>query len=403
VGCSSSSSNSNYLGGFDVVVDFHEIDPSDCPGCESREYLGSTTVRSDGSWSKQFRLEDDCTEDGDSVPDIAVSFRLRFCNDERCFSIEKDDGTLYRLYHPSATIDDPLDATAVTHTLTRMRFETTYGDDYAMAATIFAGLTDITRVWHVDNPVPFDPRGDGELFARYPSSSTSVASTFNDHQIHFPATSCWISGTGVWHEYGHIIHDRAWDGTTGDCGDCSGGQYARDGDSTWGATTREYPNTALQEGWANYVRRVTATGLDGDCSDIDDNTVSLLCNADGSQHPDASGVYVTYPNDGKSYARNVTKLLCDWYDDGGHNDDDASMAGSGDHFTASLWSVWYNLDEMWDWVDDRSGLNICDYIDYYLEGRKSADNVGESTHEDYVSLIADLGYNNGLKCGLDRP
>ena len=70
--------------------------------------------------------------------------------------------------------------------------------------------------------------------------------------------------------------------------------------------------------------------------------------------------------------RNVTKTLCDWYDDHRDQDDDAEMlmAGSrpdeddvdrfpgyGDRFQASLWSMWYNLDQS---TPGEKGKDICD-------------------------------------------
>ena len=403
---SSSTNLTNYLGALDVVADFYEIDSVGRSilhlRCNSKKYLGSATVSSDGSYSFSYSGSDNCNADGDTTPDIAVSYRLRFCNDDRCYSVETDDRDLYRLWHPHASQSNPLDASPGHHTLNTAIYRVSYGDDYALAANVYAGLTEATRIWHREESVPFDPRGDGEVFARYPSSFKSVASAQNDHQLHFPEPNTWIKGTGVYHEYGHIIHMRAWNGTTGRCGTCPGGDYGRDGDSTWSATSREYPNSSFAEGWANYVRWITASWPEKSCESIDHNEDSAICNADSGQFPDASND-VTYPNDGKAYARNVTKLLCDWYDDGSHNDDDPNMAGTGDHFSASLFSVWYNLDETWDWAGGASGLQVCDYVDYYVNGRKGAATVGAATHSAYESSIADLSYNNGLKCGLPTP
>ncbi len=56
---------------------------------------------------------------------------------------------------------------------------------------------------------------------------------------------------------------------------------------------------------------------------------------------------------------------------------------------------------MWDYYEGAAGLQMCDYVSYYLFERKSEDNVGTETHENYVSSIADLVYNNGMKCSLN--
>jgi hypothetical protein len=261
-----------------------------------------------------------------------------------------------------------------------------------MAANVYASIVDATRVIHRSGSIPFRKSEHGELFVDFPSTYKSKPTTQNASQIHIPMPSNWISGSGVGHEFGHVLHMRTWDGTTGLCGDCPGGQYARDGDDTWRRSTREYPHAAFSEGWANFVRRA----VDDSCDEIDIND---------SANPvySASGAY-PFPNisDGKSYAGNVAKLLCDWYDL--DNDDDSTLRGYGDGFAASsIKSVWRNLNDMWDWVDDVEGLTICDYTDYYVEGRKGAGRVGTADHERYEGLIANLAFNNAMQCGLPRP
>ena len=53
--------------------------------------------------------------------------------------------------------------------------------------------------------------------------------------------------------------------------------------------------------------------------------------------------------------------------------------------------------------DTRAGLGMCDYIDYYLHVRKSPGNVGQETHNNYVSSIADLAWQNYISCNLPAP
>jgi len=399
----------NYLGAWMVVADFYELDSVAWSpwhsNCHSETYLGSDTLDSYGAYSFSFSATDDCGADNDTVPDIGVRFRLRFCNDDlACFSIEDDGNDIYQLWHPDAYQDDMLYGTSGTHELSTMVYQTTAGDDYAKAACNYAYLVDAMEVWHIMNPVPFDPRGDGEVSVQFPSSeadSHGSAYTANDHQIYLKPG--WSYQSTVWHEYGHILHRRAWNGDTGSCGDCPGDDYSRNGDPSWGATELEYPHMAFKEGWAEFAKIVVKYGPDATCGSFDDNestdTGNWLASADADEYPNALH-YVTYPNDGKSFVRNVKKLLCDWYDDRSHDDDDTHMAGTGDAFEASLYSVWYNLDRMWDWVSSTSGLTICDYTDYYLEGRKSSANVGASAHADYVTWISNLAFNNGIECDL---
>ena len=263
--------------------------------------------------------------------------------------------------------------------------------------------------------MPYDPTGtDGEIFINFPSLTATKAQTRGRSNIDFPyPASGWVQGG--YHEFGHVVNNRAWPYDTDFlCGDCPGGKYFRDGVDSWSISSREYPYASFLEGFANFVKRVVLTGTPGDCrGSFDDNSTSYIYSGNPSEQPDTN-VLVTKPWDGKSYARNVTKLLCDWFDDGAHNDDDPNMAGTGDHFTATPYSIWYNLRESGiryennhysDFLNTGAspGIDMCEYIDYYLNERKSVANVGQATHDDYVALITDLSYNNGMKCGLARP
>ena len=74
--------------------------------------------------------------------------------------------------------------------------------------------------------------------------------------------------------------------------------------------------------------------------------------------------------------------------------------GYGDRFQASLWSMWYNLDQS---TPGKKGKDICDYARYYIEERKATERVGQSDHDFYKERIVNLLYNNGLKCGYEAP
>jgi hypothetical protein len=382
----------NYLAALDVVADIYEIDFSDGDGCIAQQKLGSATVGPHGTFTKEITAVDLCDS---GALEIAVVFRTRFCNSTRCFSVVGDDGaTVYRLPAEGYTPDDPATVRGGVVDLGDHYFQLDPDghDEYAMAANVYASLVEVTRVFHRSNSIPFGKSEYGEVFANFPSTYKDIATTESATRLHIPMPSKWIGGGGPMHEYGHVLHMRTWDGSTGGCGDCPGGRYGRDGDDGWSKDSWEYPNAALGEGWGNFVRRATEKS----CDEIDENSTDEPIYS-------ASG---TYPfaglSDGDAFAGNVTKLLCDWYDR--ERDEDPNMPGDGDHFAASsLYSVWRNLDSMWDWVDDQEGLGICDYVRYYVDGRKSEEAVGTEKHESYEQLIADLAYQNGLECDLPRP
>lgn len=430
---------SNYLGALDVVADFYEVDlEGSGSSCSDTEHIGSATVGPDGSYSVTFSdlaSLDNCSSDGDNKIQLAVSFRLRFCNladdstPDRCFSVGASKDDPYILWRSDASVENPLEIPTRrtgTYDMGTSYFQTSNSagdpeDMYAQAANYYASLVDTTRVWHREGDVPFGT-SYGEMFLIFPSDrqedreSGAACSTYDatemdcvdpepdddDITASCPSPEKWTNGEVIMHEYGHVIHDRAWNGSTGDCGDCPGGQYSR-GEScgsscSWSATSLEYPHPAFSEGWANFVSKVVRGECEGD---FDDNATS-----DGEVMPSHSAYDSTpyEPEEGEAYARNVTKLLCDWYDS--QSDDDADRAGNGDHFAASsLYSVWYNLNGMWDYYKDErdNGLILCHYVNYYLYKRKGADEVGDETHEEYMSSIADLAYNNGVSCDLPSP
>ena len=71
-------------------------------------------------------------------------------------------------------------------------------------------------------------------------------------------------------------------------------------------------------------------------------------------------------------------------------------------------SIRMNLRNMWVLSDEyggdrREGLGTCDYINYYLEVRKSPENVGLSVHNDYVDAISNLAHQNYIQCDLPEP
>lgn len=416
-----SMTQENRLGAHKVVADFYELDAIDNPliGCQALDKLGSFTIHRNGHF--EFTVDssttDPCLQEASLPLQIGIRFRLRLCNDLRCMSVidPTSANQHYRLWSGHANPSNPLSVNGGDYNLPDGIFRTAYGDNFSLAANHYASLAEAAQFWFVENGVPYDPNGnDGEIFVNFPSLTSTKAQTKGDSNIHFPLpASGWVKGG--YHEFGHIIHNRAWPFTEDFlCGDCPGGKYARDGVDSWSISSREYPYAALIEGFANFVNRATLTGTSGDCGGtFDDNANSVIYSANPGSQPNTS-TPVSRPWDGKSYARNVTKLLCDWMDDGSHNDDDPNMAGDGDHFTATPYSIWFNirdggthyaLNHLGAFVAGLGspGMDACTMIDYYLNTRKSVAAVGQAAHDSYVESISDLAYNNGLKCGLARP
>ena len=415
-----SMSQNNFLGAHKVVADFFEIDTDTVSaGCTSMDYLGAFTIHNDGHF--EFSLPagtiDSCATEANDPLKIGIRFRLRLCNDLRCMSVvnPQNGNSTYMLWSSQASLNNPLEVTSGDYVLQNGVFRTAYGDDYSLAANHYASLAEAAQFWFVDNGVPYDPTGsDGEIFVNFPSLTASAAQTRGRSNIDFPYPASGWPGGG-YHEFGHIINNRAWPYNADFlCGDCPGGKYMRDGVDGWNIRSREYSYAGAIEGWGIFVNRAVLTGTSGDCSDsFDDNATTYIYSGNPNEQPNASPL-VSKPWDGKAFARNVTKLLCDWLDDGPHNDDDPNMAGTGDHFTATPYSIWYNLRESGiryesnhyaDYLSTGTspGIDMCEYIDYYLNERKSVANVGQAAHDSYVASITDLAYNNGMKCGLARP
>ena len=336
-----------------------------------------------------------------------------------------------------------------THTLVDEKFGGTLqdpiGKEWAIAANHYASLVDSMHVLHDEAKIPFRFKEYGalEVYMCPQAYRDRLSETDKNREcfkgraygsglIGSTEPKMWPIGPLMAHEYGHIIDSRT--GYQSDCAawgltDCHYGrqvpdlmeggvlddednEYYKDknGDglyqdtgeeweegwlrTSWSATSYEYPYVALLEGWASFVSRAVFKT----CDEIEENT------GGGSVQPD-------YPNSahhGNGYVRNVTKLFCDWYDEHRSEDDDAEeisggvdrFPGYGDRFDASLWSIWYNLDNS---TSSKKGRNICDYVRYYIEDRKGATRVGQSDHDYYKGRIIDLLYNNGLKCSYEPP
>ena len=391
-----SSCSLHWLAGQYMVVDVFERDTGyvapTASDCTQSDKLTSATVGYDGSFSATFTPTDECDSDDWVNPRIALQVRLRFDGDDYTFSMNHDDGlssSPYTLYYPGATHDAPLMVTAGnTYDLVDMAFNPagasqSVANDTSIAANYYASVVDSVLTLHRDNGIPFYNSEFGELKYIYPSTETSSATTQTHSRIVIADTNSWVSGDVIVHEFGHAVNLRAWDG-----------DYGWPGVGlSWSVGEALETRHAFKEGWANFVARAVLDETMGcELASFDDNS------SKGLPGPLFQGA---------EWVTNVNKLLCDWLDV--RVDNDASIAGAGDHWTAGgLYSVWYNLRRMY--LDDnlyggdyQDGLDVCDYVHYYLDVRKSAAAVGGALHDAYVDDITDLVYNNNIACFLPVP
>ena len=381
----------NWLAAQYVVFDVVERDTASGPGCVSEEILATATVNKNGDYSVTFPAADPCFADAQGQSEILLRARLRFCGTDYCFSVDNGPNNPYRLFHPQASAVHPLPVSAGDQiAMTDMHFnlggtDPTVANDYSIAANYYASLVDTVLTLHRDNDIPFYKAEFGEVQVLYPSTRTGSATALSPTEIALIARTDWIKGGVVAHEYGHVVMQRAWDGSYGWDGVGNGGV-------SWNVSTITERRIAFKEGFANFISRAVFTETQAyDDPIFDDNATKPL--------PGSLG-------EGSRWVTNVNKLLSDWLDT--RFDDDPTLAGGGDHFAASLYSVWYNIRRMYVDVaiyggDYLGGLTICDYIDYYLDVRKSAAAVGQATHDDYVALITDLIYNNNIACWRPAP
>lgn len=382
---STGSSPSNYLAARGVVVELFRV----AAGCVP-EKVGSATVGKSGNFSFTWSGGGSCG----SNPGVAAVAQLRFCSysgaieTDRCLSLRDPEDNIYSVAWNNASFQNPTLITGNNINLGRKNFETVAGgltptDDWAQAVNLYASLWDASYYFYVDTNISFKYPLYGEVVLSYPEDR-KVCSAFGASRIKCPRQGTEdnpkrVNGVGPLHELGHIIHSRAWDGTTGDCGDCPGGQYARneteEDDPSWGPNDLEYPHAAFQEGWANFFVKAVV----GTCDDADFDLNSLKPPLPSDR---ATPLY------GKGYPVNVTKFLCDWLD---HIDDnEKKREGNGDYFNGSIEGIHSVLAGMWHNTKkkkDRKGLHICDFAQEF---------VNASPH--LRVTIRDLARQNGLGC-----
>ncbi|MBX2796287.1 MAG: hypothetical protein KTR31_01420 [Myxococcales bacterium] len=394
----------NYLGALDAKVTVFELDPSSGGACLSQEVVGVGWVRANGWFVVEIPSSDPCTSDGDAIPEIAVRVSLESEEHTPHFSVRTDndvqqgEGEVWEKYWPQATLTHPLQVPAAPPPLGILYFQDAAFDTKAMAAGVFASSVDVVRRFYVESFIPWPTTDD--IVLEFPDD---VGPSANGLVLHIPLPgvstdddqgdddeqggSSWV-GRGIIHEMGHAMHH-----VEGGIGQCPGKRsYQRDGDDSWRPTSREWPVRAFSEGLASFVNRAAldtcgdATFDDNGPPNGSDDKGPVISNADPTQFPDTQA-RITYPHDGQSYARNVTRTLCDLLDS--RNDDDPHLPGTGDHYTEDLAGIWYTLGSMQD--PPRDCPDLCMFLEHYVDLW-----MGDHVVSD---AMTDLAFNNGVSCG----
>jgi hypothetical protein len=425
----------NWLAGKYMVVDVIEHDQGFLPtdvNCRKEDVLTSAAVGDDGTFTATFSTSDACNHDKlAQTAAIELRVRLRFCNSSYCFSINEDKNDPYVLVHPDASATHPMTVKAGDDiTMAPLLFSTASDpaepNNVSIAANYYASIVDAILTLHKNSTIPFYKEEFDEIQYMFPSTKSSTATTRSPTEVAISSFESqpdtlggrfnWIDGKTPAHEYGHVLMQRAWNGS-----------YGFDGVGISANDYEEAPSKqiAFKEAWAEFIARVVfeptrgcnGTGYDANgqivinCNAISRHLAELtsareqqlavvedleghagagleaaknqLANLDAQIATEQKSLAAcrvdnttvdmsnsqTYSNDneentdqnlkgplaeGAQWRDNITKALCDWYDKS--DDDDRHLAGSGDHFNAEdIYSMWYNLRYMYVDADKYGG------------------------------------------------
>ncbi len=329
---------------------------------ENDVVIDETAIQMDGSYS--FWVE--------SPIAVSLRFLLRQCNDVLCYSFQDDRGDLYSLIHPDASLSAPLQlGQRTSYDLPDAIFQPQNvadgeSDNHPHAINHFMGLTEVIYDWSIDAAVPFDQEAFGELVVTMPAVIDTVGQTRNYDDIQMPENKkTWVRGQKIAHEYGHVLQMRSWEG-----------QYWFDSPRpSWSAKSKQRNEIAFKEGWANFIPRASFS--------------NMACQKKFDLNE--SWVLVGTVEEGHLYPRNVTKFLCDLYDE--DDEDDIEIEGLGDQLAIADLAVFRQaMVEMLaqSTIEEReSGLGLCDFIDAVLA----------SQPDDLEKMISTM-QNNQISCGL---
>lgn len=359
----------DFLGGMSMQVDVFEVDGGLAlgRGCRRLEPVGRTTVAVDGSFSVVVPERDDCQTEADEAPRFVIQVSTQYCEGEVCVTVGRRRNRPFALWFG---FDAPLAMgpgdPARNALLFRPEGVRRPPSVEAQAANHFASLIDSVWAIHVEGGVPFRLDPYGPLHVRFPSiwsSGRATSATLID-----ASNEGWPKGNLLLHEYGHIVHRRAW-----------GGDYAGYPDpiQAWNPArhSAELPFISLKEGWAIFLSNYALGRCDRPRYDVRDDL-----------HSEEVG------RNGRYFPQNHHHLLCDLVDDGA----DRPGESIDDTVALDLYTLWSLFDQVDDRLDEyphhdpvTQGLDVCDLMQVYiLAGSKDGPAGAERALREAYSLLS---------------
>jgi hypothetical protein len=380
----------NYLGLLDAKISIFEVDLARAAApCAATEFVGSTSIAADGSWSWTGEVCDACRTDVDGSNDngvsIAANIILENCTapSRRCFSVddpvpEANNGStdhfddlwsgkvwskwyanannvVPRAIQTNATVD--LSVEFFQSTLYNPAAPPPITDMAAQASNVFASMSDVTRRLHLDEGMPFSKSKWGQIRAYFPSPRGGSAHSHQaDRLCVAKPEGTWVTGTPTIHEYGHLNHYWAWGGTGkwgSFCFDSNGDGIVKrqnaqmtvpenELECTEDLAKRKLEITALKEAWAIFIERVTLAQTQHNCASLESQQPPAI------NFPLANGsVLCSGPTclQSEQFTYAVERALCDLWDP--INPNAPFMVGPHDALALSLTTLRSNLHQVW--------------------------------------------------------
>ena len=376
------SPEQRFLGAWYMTVDVFERDDgirAARGACAPLEWVGEATVGPDGRFSIAVPVADRCP--GEDEPRYVLRARTGHCVAPLCFQVGKTQAVAYELWFGAA---QPFRAGTVGDLLFSPAGEPAR-NDWSKAANHYASLVEAVVAMHVELPIPFRLEEYGPVAVRYPSPWSSGRAT--RHDLIDMDNRGWPEGNKMMHEYGHILHRRAWGGDYG--GYTNPVQRWR---GSGAGASAESSFIAFKEGWANFIERYVGGRCFREKYDTNYSFPSIARDRSGLRFPE-----------------NHHRALCDWVDDA--PDRRIGIAGEGDVMSEGLYALWQALDQTDDTLSAydshdpvEEGLDFCDLTRSFLAVQKSPDAVGELEHRRYTWQVSSLLENNDLSCpGVPAP
>ena len=336
----------DFLGADFMVVEVFERDLRTTAdgACQRMAFIGQAIVQPDGAFSVPVPARETCPGEALAGPRYLIQVSTRHCVDDVCVRLGRTSKSTYTLWFGK---DTPLvtgPAGVEQNLLLFSRADAPADNTHAMAANHFASLADVLQALHVEAGVPFRLDTYGPLQVRFPSlwaDGRGTSATLIDIN-----NNGWPKGNLMVHEYGHIVHRRAWNG-----------DYAGFPDpiQSWNGTTHsgETPFIAFKEGFAGFVISYTTGRCFRSAYDERDDLASVERGRNGVHFP-----------------QNHRRALCDLVDEGPEHRVGTAV---GEHVTLSVREVWDLIDQTDDLVGRysgshpvRDGLGMCDVAEVYL-------------------------------------